>query len=442
MYYLNLSSLYVKSDVFGIGNAVGSAISGAANIAATAATNAANIEMTESTNQTNKDIADATNQTNIQLAREANALTVSESEKAYQRSTASNQVAELVKTGISEQQARQIVAGSGSPAAYTPGSMQAAQTVAPVMQAPQLDASAMGNAAAQLGQGFAGIAGSIYDSFQDPEGGAIGLMSSFENVKSFSGLSSLVSPEGLSSWNTLYDMLVSFNPEDKRWVKSPSDAELAEMRDIVYKVQRKGVPSMRGFMSGIQKYSSMSGNEYILSNLRWTAKKTAAESAIASVQSNIAELTEDDVIQYTKDITALTHPDAQYARQLSQYYNDNPGILNQYVVAEFMQVVNQAIAQKDIWTDSKFRQDFVDTIKQNQEYLALATAALVTRHNTGKSIFGEPGQQNAMQKVMSGLGYVLGDMGIGNAIMNAAQMYLSHKAATGVHRSVVTNIRQ
>ena len=136
-----------EHDAFGIGEIVGGllgmigSITGSSlNYQAVQETNANNMLMSMLTNKTNKEIADSTNEANLEIARqnialqrETNALQVKESEKAYQRSTPSQQIAELVRGGTSFQRAKMIVEGSGSAAAYPPAALSAPQNTA-VMQ--------------------------------------------------------------------------------------------------------------------------------------------------------------------------------------------------------------------------------------------------------------------------------------------------------------------
>lgn len=109
------------------------------------ATNAANLQIQREVNATNERNTAATNAMNYQIASEANELQKQMADVAYQRSTASNQISELIRAGYSEQQARMLVAGSLSPATYTPfapaiSEMQTPLSEAATMQAPQSQA--------------------------------------------------------------------------------------------------------------------------------------------------------------------------------------------------------------------------------------------------------------------------------------------------------------
>lgn len=63
------------------------------------------------------------NQQNIDANKELNEKSIEESEKAYQRSTPSNQIKEYIKAGLSEQQAKTLIAGTGATSTYTPAAL-------------------------------------------------------------------------------------------------------------------------------------------------------------------------------------------------------------------------------------------------------------------------------------------------------------------------------
>lgn len=157
------------SDITGYGNVNAT---NQTNQEIASATNEANLEIAEKVNATNKEIAESTNAANLQIARETNLAQKVESEKAYQRSTAANQIAEYVRAGFTPQQAKLIVAGSGSPASYPPASL-----VAPTMQPWQAQGATMQPWQAQAYQpgdfGFSAL-GSIGDDLFRDDGGSLG----------------------------------------------------------------------------------------------------------------------------------------------------------------------------------------------------------------------------------------------------------------------------
>lgn len=73
------------------------------------------------------------NETNLQMVRMQNQAAAQESEKAYQRSRASSQVADMMSAGMSKAGALNVINGGGS---YTPAPVNAGQ-----VQAPQMDLS-------------------------------------------------------------------------------------------------------------------------------------------------------------------------------------------------------------------------------------------------------------------------------------------------------------
>ena len=78
------------------------------------------------------------NETNLQMVRMQNQAAAQESEKAYQRSRASSQVADMMSAGMSKAGALNAINGGGS---YQPAPVNAGQ-----VQAPQLDTSTIVNA--------------------------------------------------------------------------------------------------------------------------------------------------------------------------------------------------------------------------------------------------------------------------------------------------------
>lgn len=176
-----------KCDIFGmVGELGSSAISGAFNLGSTALTNQANKEIAENTNAANVAMNDATNAANIGMNAATNAANIAMNDannqlqqdlanQAYERSTAKNQIAELIKAGYSPQQAKQIVAGSGSaasmpmptttPGVATPGVMSPGHVDPYSLAAPQFD-----------GQAFQSAFDAAARDIDRPDGGVIGQM--------------------------------------------------------------------------------------------------------------------------------------------------------------------------------------------------------------------------------------------------------------------------
>lgn len=143
-----------------------------------AATNAANLQIQREVNETNAANVAATNATNKQIADEANQLQFEMAETAYQRSTAKNQISELVRAGYSEQQAKMLVAGSLSPATYQPFSPAISEMQTPVAAAATMQASQAlpFQAVSPRFQGAQFATDLFTNSYAAPDGGVLGAM--------------------------------------------------------------------------------------------------------------------------------------------------------------------------------------------------------------------------------------------------------------------------
>lgn len=93
-----------------------------------------NEQLVRETNANNRAMQESANATNIQLQESANAAQAAESEKAYQRSKAGNQVNLMQQAGMSKAGAINALNGGGS---YTPATVNAGQVSASQDQAPQ-----------------------------------------------------------------------------------------------------------------------------------------------------------------------------------------------------------------------------------------------------------------------------------------------------------------
>lgn len=120
-----------------LGNIFGSAISAAASYANTKQVNATNLKIAQETNAANREMVEMQNK-----------AAAAESEKAYNRSKASNQVGLMMSAGMSRAGAINALNGGGS---YTPAPVNTSQDSAPQMQTADL------SALANIGQGLAAI---------------------------------------------------------------------------------------------------------------------------------------------------------------------------------------------------------------------------------------------------------------------------------------------
>ena len=118
-----------------MGQIVGSGIAAGASIINTRQVNENNLKIARETNQANREMVDAQNK-----------AAAAESEKAYQRSKAANQVGLMQSAGMSRAGAINTLNGGGS---YTPAPVNTSQDSAPQMQTADL------SALANIGQAFA-----------------------------------------------------------------------------------------------------------------------------------------------------------------------------------------------------------------------------------------------------------------------------------------------
>lgn len=114
----------------------------------------ASLVNTKQINKTNLQIARETNQANREMVEMQNDAARQEAEKAYKRSSAPNQVAQMMSAGMSRAGAINALNGGGS---YTPAPVNVSQDSAPQMQT--TDFSALAN----IGQAFGEMAQRKHD---------------------------------------------------------------------------------------------------------------------------------------------------------------------------------------------------------------------------------------------------------------------------------------
>lgn len=138
---------------FGFGDALdslGNLVGAIGNIVSSKKNREVNEKLTRETNENNRKMQESANATNLQIADNANALQREESEKAYERSKAGNQVNLMTQAGMSRAGAINALNGGGS---YTPAPVNTAQVGASKDEVPQgnpTDFSGLINAFASL----------------------------------------------------------------------------------------------------------------------------------------------------------------------------------------------------------------------------------------------------------------------------------------------------
>lgn len=227
---------WLSGMMSGLGNIFGSLISGAYGIKATRETNAANVLMNSQTNAANLQIAQETNDTNYQIAKENNETQIELAEKAYQRSTASNQIAEYIKAGYSPEQAK--ILASGSQASYTAPSLQQSTMIPGAPQQPghveQADYSYLNGVGQGAGQAMGSALTATIGSLTDPTGGFLGASLSMD-------LQNLLAEYGdqMPQFANVNDLLAwARDVSSQGPVRSMTEDELSKQQDLF---DQKGV---------------------------------------------------------------------------------------------------------------------------------------------------------------------------------------------------------
>lgn len=264
----------------GLFGLIGTGITAGVNAKITRETNELNRQIAQETNQANKDIADATNETNLTIAREANAAAKEEAELAYQRSTASAKIDELVAAGISPQQAKMIVAGQGATGTYTAAPQQVATAVAPTMQtgAPMQAAEVpdFGASMSALGSGLGSL---IESSYSSPNGGIVGLVRANDAIEFLNAHVNDVPVEVLSSFHAF-----------KTWLdKLPADSVFGKFRATdAWRKVCTSTPAQRAYMYNLnQSYADNADTHNRLELADLQIQQQRIQNAISQVEELI-----------------------------------------------------------------------------------------------------------------------------------------------------------
>lgn len=386
-------------DLFGAGaitqGVMGSAATMTAaglNYDAQIKTNESNERNVDETNKANKEMVDATNAANIQIQQMANDLQVAESEKAYQRSTATNQIAELVRAGYSTQQAKQIVAAGGSPAMYTPAQIGAATLTAPQAQAfqataPNLDAAAMGQATQQL-------FGTLGDAYSAPDGGSAGAIYASGALAFLSENASDIDDLSGHSINTFMDF--------ENWAKNQD--EDSEYRQFVesktWKRCKHYLPSMRSINSHMKNIfaENRTTSQQILAAQKDIDNK-ALQNRVAKVTAEIAE--NGQALEFLK----------QKAEMLSVPY------LTLDDISRAINSITRLSLDTEISSNSKYRAKALELALQDQRTQLVTSEVLELFQKIKKSGYNS---LTAEEKSFMGIVSIYGDSGVTDTDFGAA----------------------
>lgn len=349
--------------VDGVLGLIGTGISSAINAQNVEKTNELNRQIAQETNQANKDIADATNETNLTIAREANAAAKEEAELAYQRSTASAKIDELVAAGISPQQAKMIVAGQGATGTYTAAPQQVATAVAPTMQpgAPMQAAQVgdFGSAAAELGSGIGDL---IEKSYNSPNGGTVGLVRANDAIEFVNKNIAHIPPKALAS---PYDFKV--------WLDGMDDVQnpFTEWKHTqAWQKVESSTPAMRAFMYNMREAYSMSADtqqRIEMMNLQIGHQKI--ENSIAAFEESIKQ---NDLVISNNDVIVSNY-EATNTTLEQEVLIDNQETIKKVRSAQFRSQeldlklrISQAKLYIQAFDNPEFRESYFNSMLYNQ----------------------------------------------------------------------------
>lgn len=264
---------------------IGTTVAAVENKKAVDAANAANLQAQADVNKTNKEIAEQTNKSNQQLAAETRVFNEKQSELAYQRSRPTAQVRELIAAGYSEQQAKQIVAGSGSPAVYTPAAGVSSTDVPATMGAAQVSPVQFDqNAFASMFSAFGQNLGAYADDLTRDDGGQIGYLQAEPALQVLGEHISDIDKYALTSPHALMSWLKTRDKRDKyKWVHENMDIfnKVFKNPRALRSLQHHLSLSAQTFTNGdIYKIGSLKVTEQRLQNRRLQLENTLTDMSI------------------------------------------------------------------------------------------------------------------------------------------------------------------
>lgn len=248
-------------------------------------TNEANIAMTKATNAANIQIAQDTNKANAQIAAENNKFNAAQADLAYERSTASAKVGELIAAGLSPEQARQVVASNGITGSPTAASGTVIPNVAPTLDNPQVQPFQANapqiNGLSQFGNSIGNAVDSLTKGYFEPNGGVLGVLASQKEFDKATNIIDEVPPKVLASHQTFVS-----------WLKNQSsDSNWGKLRDTESFQKMWNQPLARkGFLWQIQQtYSDTAGVQNSLEYQQQQIKLAQMQTRSAELDQNIKQ---------------------------------------------------------------------------------------------------------------------------------------------------------
>lgn len=338
----------------GLFNSIGTGYAARLNLQAVHEANEANKEMThetnlinaaiaEATNKTNKELVEKTNQANKDLAYKNNLFSLKQAKLAYDLSTPANQIAELVKAGMSFQQAKQIVAGSGQAADYSPVSPQPVSLQAPQYQPytqtaahvdpAMLDIGAISQASSNLG----GSIGAFADDLVRQDGGTFGQMIAAPAVQAISENMAFIDENDLTSVKAL-----------SNWLNSDRSKVLTDEQRQKVGACLKSFVGSRAMLQQLKSYTSSFSDSQHYKSLVEQVKQAELQTQILDLQRQLAD--------GQLDLQSLEI-------EFNELRNDKQIMLQPFEVQSTMQNLltsfYQASANAELWSSDKFRMKWV-----------------------------------------------------------------------------------
>lgn len=248
-------------------------------------TNMTNLAMTNATNAANIQIAKDTNEANAQIAAENNKFNAAQADLAYQRSTASSKVGELISAGLSPEQARQVVSSNGLTGSPSPATGTVIPNVSPTLESPKAQSYAAQapqiNGLSHFGSSIGNAVDRLISGYSEPNGGVLGVLASQKEFDKATNIIDEVPPKVLSSHQSFVSWL-KFQPKDSNWGKLRDSESFRKMWNQPL--------ARKGFLWQVQQsYADTAGVQNSLEYQQQQIKLAQMQVRTASLEQNIKQ---------------------------------------------------------------------------------------------------------------------------------------------------------
>lgn len=367
-----------------------------ANIDMNTQTNLTNAAIAQATNDTNLALVEKTNQANKDIAYKNNLFAQKQADLAYQRSTPANQIAELVKSGMSYQQAKQIVAGSGQAAQYTAvtpnvATMEAAQ-MQPYALNPGhvepglLDANAFANASGALG----GSVGAFADDLARPDGGTFGQMVAAPAVQAICDNMSSIDENDLTSVKAL-----------SNWLNSDRSKMLTDKQRKQVGYALKSFVGSRALLQQLKSYTSSFSDSQHFKSLVEQVKQAQIQTIITDLQRQLAEGQID-----------LQDLDVEFNNLRNQKQIELQPFEVQSTMQNLLNSFQQASAQTELWSTDKFRKAWLANQLADENVRSLVIMSHEMEANMKNMTLQAANDYQAKHKVEFGIYHLFKEAGM------------------------------